>query len=110
MQKSIHFDYNARYREVLIDIANKCSDNTITNFVNNIDDIKVLFQATSPAIYELFEKGFIETPFTVDVKNADWQKSKTLSVFDGNSVIMTEKKANKKLKKLQESIFKKKKT
>ena len=77
-QKSIHFKYNARYREVLMEIANKCSENTITNFVNNIDDIKILFQSISPAIYEFFENGFIETDFTVNVKNADWPKSKNL--------------------------------
>ena len=109
MAKSIHFTHNARYREVLMEIANQCKENTITNFVNNIDDIKILFQSITPAVHEFFEDGFIETGFTTNVKNAEWQKERTLEVFEGNSVIISENKANKKLAKQKESAFKKRK-
>ena len=61
MQKSLHFTYNARFREILMEIAVMCSENTIGNFVSNVDDIRILFDSLSPAVLEFFENGFLET-------------------------------------------------
>ena len=44
LQKSIHFSHNARYRDVLMQIAAKCNENTIGNFVSNIHDLEILFE------------------------------------------------------------------
>ena len=98
MQKSLHFTYNARFREILMEIAVMCSENTIGNFVSNVDDMRILFDSLSPAVLEFFENGFLETQQTAKVKNADWRMKVTLEVFEGNSAIMNEVKAGKMLK------------
>ena len=37
-----------------MEIATRCKENTIDNFVSNIDDITILFDQLSPAIQEFF--------------------------------------------------------
>ena len=81
-----------------MEIAVMCSENTIGNFVSNVDDMRILFDSLSPAVLEFFENGFLETQQTAKVKNADWRMKVTLEVFEGNSAIMNEVKAGKMLK------------
>lgn len=99
MQKSLHFTHNARFKEILMEIAVKCSENTIGNFVNNIDDMRILFDSLSPAVLQFFENGFLSTQHTDKVRNADWLIKENSVVFENNSSILNELKANKIIKK-----------
>merc|ERR1712157_32246 len=99
MQKSLHFTHNARFKEILMEIAVKCSENTIGNFVNNIDDMRILFDSLSPAVLQFFENGFLSTQHTDKVRNADWLIKETSIVFENNSSIVNEFEANKIVKK-----------
>ena len=42
-----------------MEIAVLCKENTIENFVCNVDDMKILFDQLSPAIQQFFEEGFM---------------------------------------------------
>ena len=80
-----------------MEIATRCKENTIDNFVSNIDDITILFDQLSPAIQEFFQHGFIETERTERVKNCNWILRRQLEVFPGQSSIITEDFANELL-------------
>ena len=67
-----------------------CSENTIENFVCNIDDITILFDELSPAVMEFFENGFIKTERTRKVKNCSLPLKHHRMVFPGNTSIVTE--------------------
>ena len=53
MKKSLHFR-SARYRESLMEIAMLCQENSTNDFIENLEDIKILFTSMSPAIVEFF--------------------------------------------------------
>ena len=55
-----------------MEIAIKCKENTIENFVCNVNDISILFEQLSPAIQEFFEQGFMKTERTETVNNCNW--------------------------------------
>ena len=77
-----------------MEIATKCSENTIENFVCNLDDLTILFDELSPAVIEFFEKGFIKTERTKKVKNCSWSLNHCRTVFPGNTSIITEQIAD----------------
>lgn len=56
-----------------MEMAIDLKENAINNFLDNIDDIQVLFTAMSPSVVKLFENGFKTTRFTKGIKNADWR-------------------------------------
>lgn len=79
-RKSMYFK-NSRFRDILMEIALLCRENAINNFVENIDDIEVLFTSMSPSTVKLFENGFKTTRHTEAIKNADWRQGDTLEVI-----------------------------
>ena len=91
-KKSLHFP-SARYRESLMEIAMLCEENSVNNFVDNLDDLTVLFSSMSPAVVEFFENGFNESRFTRKIKNLDWSLGTTLKVIGQRDSPITEKKA-----------------
>ena len=56
----------------LVEIASRCKENTIENFVTNIEDMEILCSRFSPAIEKLFENSFIETDQTTLVTSCNW--------------------------------------
>ena len=56
-----------------MEIALLCSENAIDNFIQNQDNIKILFASMSPPIVQMFEKAFKRTRFTQSIQNADWR-------------------------------------
>lgn len=79
-KKSMYFK-NSRFRDILMEIALLCRENAINNFVENIDDIEVLFTSMSPSTVKLFENGFKTSRHTEAIKNADWRQGDTLEVI-----------------------------
>ena len=88
-----------------MDLALMCQENAINNFLDNIDDIEVLFTSMSPATVKLFENGFKTTRHTESIKNADWRQGDNLVVIGAQSSVMMEKDANKLIQKLQKKLF-----
>ena len=54
-------------------MAMLCRENALNNFVQNLDDIQILFSSMSPAVVKLFENAFKRTKFTEAIKNVDWR-------------------------------------
>ena len=77
-----------------MEIAMLCQENSVNNFVDNLQDMKILFSSMSPAIVEFFENGFNETRFTKQIKNLDWKLGESLQVIGQMSSAISEKKAN----------------
>ena len=109
MQKSIHF-HHTQFRDCLIDIAIYCQETGIGNFVDSIDDMRILFSTMSNSVINLFESGFNTTIYTKRVKHTDWRQPSigifgqdyiTNEVFNSKSSMLTEQKANRKINKRQ---------
>ena len=47
-----------------MELAMLCDENSINDFVDNLEDIKILFVSMSPAIVAQFENAFKRTKFT----------------------------------------------
>ena len=75
-KKSLHFK-SARFRECLMEVAMLCSETAVSNFVDNIGDLTVMFESMSPAVVAFFENGFNESHFTKKIKNLDWKVGET---------------------------------
>ena len=90
---------NSRFRDILMDLALMCQENAINNFLDNIEDIKLLFTSMSPSTVKLFENGFKITRHTESIKNADWKQGDSLVVIGAQSSVIMEKDANKLIKK-----------
>ena len=103
-KKSLHFS-NSRFRENLMEIAMLCRENAIDNFLENIGDMEILFKSMSPAETKLFDSAFKRTRFTDSVQNADWRIGDTQEVIGMNTSDITEKLANKLIKKSQKRLF-----
>ena len=88
MKKSLHFE-STRYRECLMVIGMLCQENSMKDFVDNLDDISILISSMSPTIVEFFENGFSETRFTRKIKNLDWKLGKPLKVFGQMRSVVT---------------------
>ena len=82
-----------------------CRENSIDRFVDNMDDIEVIFMSMSPAEENLLDNAFKQTRFTDSIKNADWRVGKTLEVIGDMSSIMTEKDSNKKISGRQKAVL-----
>ena len=76
-QKSLHFP-SSRFRESLMEISMMTQENSIIDFVSNMEDIEILFTSMSPATVDFFGNAFNTTRFTNKVKNLDWQLGDTL--------------------------------
>ena len=85
-RKSINFK-NARFRESLIEISVMCEDNSIHDFVQNLDDINVFFRSMSPIDNMLLQNAFKKTRFTREIKSADWKIGEQLFVFGDETSI-----------------------
>ena len=60
--KSVHKkNSDLKFRDILMEISMLSEKNSISNFVNNIDDIAILFSHLTPAVNEFFTNSFIET-------------------------------------------------
>ena len=80
-----------------------CDENSVNNFVDNLQDIKILFASLSPAVVEFFENGFNETRFTKSIKNLDWKLGDQLEVIGQMDSAISEKEANKLVTKGKDS-------
>ena len=79
-QKSLHFQ-SSRFRETLIEMSMLCQQNRISDFVENIGDIEILFESMSPATLQFFHNAFHKTRFTRRVENLKWPAGVALQVF-----------------------------
>ena len=80
-----------------MEMAILCRENSIDRFVDNMDDIAVIFKSMSPAEENLLDNAFKRTRFTDAIKNADWRVGKGLEVIGNMSSVMAEKAAIKKV-------------
>ena len=86
-----------------MEIALHCEENQIKSFVENIDDIEILFASMSPAIEAFFENGFVTTRFTEKIKNLNWEIGDTLKVFGKTSSVVNEETASQSFKTMFKS-------
>ena len=93
-----------------------CNEIAISSFVDNIDDIKILFASMSPQVTKLFEIGFSESLYCKRVKHAEWKSRSsgifgtdvsTLEVFVRASSIIDETVTNCHVKENQRVSFSK---
>ena len=63
-------------------------------YIENQDDLAIIFDNGSQYVTAFLEDCYLETEFCTDVKNADWQAGENLFVFGKNSSIIREKEAN----------------
>jgi len=68
-------------------------ENSIIDFVQNLEDIEILFTSMSPATVDFFQNAFNTTRFTNTVKNLDWKLGDTMQVFGGQYSAIDEKVA-----------------
>ncbi len=71
------------------------SENSIADFVDNLEDIQILFTAMSPAVVEFFQDGYNVSRFTKAVKNLDWKSGETLQVIGQQHSVINQKKINR---------------
>ena len=67
-----------RFREILMQIAMLCEENSLENFVNNLYDFTRLIEELSPTIVGFFENSFNETRFTKKINIINWQNGTDL--------------------------------
>ena len=91
--KSVHYN-NTRFRDVLMSITMLSKENTLPMFVENLDELSILFETMSPTVTSFFEGCFLHTEFCQSVTNVDWKTGDGLEVFGRNSQIINESKAN----------------
>lgn len=64
---------NSRFREVLIQMAMICSENSIDNFIENLDDMEILLNSKSQSVYDLFNNAYKKNRFTDSIKMCEWK-------------------------------------
>ena len=50
-----------------------CKENSLSDFVGDLQDITVMLNSMSPAIQEFMDDSFIETRYTKKIKSIDWR-------------------------------------
>ena len=50
-------------------------------FVEDLEDLSILFEQMSPSVSAFFEDCFLETEFCQNVQNADWKTGEPYVVF-----------------------------
>jgi len=93
-KKSLHFA-SSRFRESLMEISMLTQENSLSNFVDNQEDIEILFTSMSPSVVEFFQNSFNKTRFTKSVKNLDWKLGDTLKVIGQDNSVITQELADK---------------
>ena len=93
-QKSMHFK-SSRFRESLMSISLIVEENSITDFVQNLDDMQILFTSMSPATVAFFDNSFNYTRFTRTVRNLDWRLGDGLEAFGTAQSTMSQELAQK---------------
>ena len=88
-KKSMHFK-SSRFRESLMQISMLTEENSLIDFVQTLEDMKILFTSMSPTIVELFGNAFNTTRFTRVVRNLDWRQGASLEVFGAQGTAMTQ--------------------
>ena len=66
-------------------------------FVENLEDLGILFDQMSESVENFFEDCFHETEFCESVRNADWKSGEKLFVFGQDTSIIDQSIANNKI-------------
>ena len=56
-------------------------ENTIGMYIENQEDLAILFDQMSPYVSNFLEDCFLETEFCENVQNADWKAGEPLFVY-----------------------------
>ena len=72
-----------------------CEENQVNDFVENLEEIEILFKSMSPATVEFFHNAFNQNRFTKRIKNLQWRLGERLKVFGTQSSIINQKIAEK---------------
>ena len=68
-----------------------CEENQVNDFVENLEEIEILFKSMSPATEEFFHNAFNQNRFTKRIKNLQWRLGERLKVFGTQSSIINQK-------------------
>ena len=74
LRKSI-FLTNARIKDCLLTITNKCAECNIATFCENQQSFVELLENLSPQAIELIEESFLQNAFTKRIMNTYWHDS-----------------------------------
>mmetsp|Transcript_36577 Transcript_36577/g.48017 ORF Transcript_36577/g.48017 Transcript_36577/m.48017 type:complete len:96 (+) Transcript_36577:1809-2096(+) len=62
-----------------------CRDTQLIDYVENLEDLQVLFESMTPVIADFLDDAFMESYYTQLVTNMNWNVGKTLCVFGSHS-------------------------
>ena len=69
-------------------------ENTIGLYVDDLVDLKLLFDQLSPSVKDLLDDCFVKTNRCANILNADWASGTTFKVFNQHSSLIDERMAN----------------
>ena len=94
LKKSLHFD-SSRFRDEMLKLTSlNSSENTMGLFVDDLDDIKILFHQMSPQVKILLDDCFVKTVRCASIMNADWETGTPFMVFNLSSSLIDHETAN----------------
>ena len=85
--------------ETLIEIAMLCEETSISDFVDNLEDLRKILYSMTPAVVAFLNDGFTKTRFTKKVTNLDWKVGDIIKVYGKSSFDVTQYEANTKWSK-----------
>ena len=89
LHKSVNYP-NTRFRDILMSTTMLSRENTLSMFVDNLNELSILFETMSPVVHDFFSNCFLQTEFCNSVSNIDWKTGEGLHVFGRNSQIINE--------------------
>ena len=64
-----------------------CDETQLSDFVENIEDLEILFVQLTPIVSEFLDNSFNENYYTKRIKNINWKAGSNLEVFGSHSQI-----------------------
>ena len=69
-----------------------CQEHSLTDFVGDLGDLKVLLTSMSPAVHELLKSTFSQTKYTKRIENLDCRNDEDFRVFGSQSPVISKDK------------------
>ena len=79
LKKSVYFT-NQRFRDILMEILNLNENNSISLWLDNLDDFKYLVENNSQAVLDTLNEAFVQTSFCKSISHASLTKKQSESI------------------------------
>ena len=74
-----------------------CQESQLMSFVENMEDLEMLFASMTPVVEKFFENSFTTTMFTKRIKNLNWKLGDQLEVIGKQTSTITQAYADNKI-------------